>query len=72
MSYKEDPQVVGTCVTAIWTLLVTCPLYLYIVYCIVNSIPDKPMSLQIALWVYIPSHVLGIIMLTVTKLMTEK
>lgn len=72
MTYKEDPGVVGTCVTALWTLLVTCPLFLYIVYSIVQSIPDKPLSLQIALWVFIPSHILGIIMATITKLVTDK
>lgn len=63
---NEDVVWLG-CLPMMWQLFVTLPLFLVIVYGIIQQLHDAPQWLTICFWVYVPSCILGAIVTGITS-----
>lgn len=60
MTTKDNSEVVWIgCLPMCWSLFVTLPLWLAILYGVISLMPNAPTWLSICFWVYVPCVMLG-------------
>lgn len=62
---SEAEQIVG-CASAMWSLCVTCPMWLVLLFTILSSI-DVPSYAWVLFWCYLPAHIVASVMISVFK-----
>ena len=66
MSDEPKPADFAGCFVAIWALLVTAPMWLVLLFSLMNS-TDQPVWAWVLYWVYVPTHFLGVFLVQVAK-----
>lgn len=66
MSKPTDTEAFVGCMSAIWTLAVVGPMWLFLLYGILSSI-NAPNHLWVLFWCYLPAHLIGALMVSLFK-----
>lgn len=68
----SNSEVVG-CILSVWSLLVTGPILLILLFVVLNALGDSiPVWSWVLYWIYVPALVLGILTSAVGKQMLAK
>jgi len=66
MSKPVDAEALTGCVSAIWTLAVTGPMWLFLLYGILTTI-NAPNHMWILFWCYVPANIVGCTLISIFK-----
>lgn len=67
-SDKENAETAVGCVLMMWTMFVTTPMWLVLLFLILSALGDNiPVWGWVLYWTYIPSMILGLALAAITK-----
>ena len=68
MSEKQEFQQVAGCLLAVWSLIITSPMWLILLFMLMQA-NEMPNWSWVLYWAYVPCHLLGVIMVYASKVL---